>query len=367
MNETFKLNNFDIVRLIAASQVAGVHILNHLEVATNNNFIFKLLAYFPGVPIFFFVSGFLISKSYEKNSILLEYVQNRLLRIYPALIACTLIAILSVFATGYFAGRSINPIEFCLWLLGQITFLQFYNPEFMREFGTGVLNGSLWTITVELQFYIVLPIIYWLFKLNKTQDNNSLRNTNLKLLALIAFFMVFHIARHHLVDIHGERILFKLWSVTFSPWIYMFLIGVLFQTNFAFFHRLLSGKALLALTIYLASAYFLSTRFDFSMGNGINPLLYLLLAASMFSFAYSLPDLSSQILNGNDISYGVYIYHAPVINLFMYYGYVADSFYALSAIGLTFIIAILSWFIVEKNSMKLKKHPLNPLNSTKKN
>lgn len=41
---------------------------------------------FPGVPIFFFISGFLISKSFEENSVLKEYALNRILRIYPGLL-----------------------------------------------------------------------------------------------------------------------------------------------------------------------------------------------------------------------------------------------------------------------------------------
>jgi len=37
----------------------------------------------------------------------LEYARNRALRIYPALIVCTLLSLLAVFLTGYF-NRSLR-------------------------------------------------------------------------------------------------------------------------------------------------------------------------------------------------------------------------------------------------------------------
>jgi len=81
---TFRVNNFDIIRLIAALLFAIHHTIGHLEIEKTSSIIFTISSYLPGVPIFFFVSGFLISKSYENNSLIIEYAQNRILRIYPA-------------------------------------------------------------------------------------------------------------------------------------------------------------------------------------------------------------------------------------------------------------------------------------------
>ena len=159
MKDSFKINNFDLIRLIAALQVAFHHSLAYLKIE-HKYFLVEISALFPGVPIFFFVSGFLISKSYENNSVIREYAQNRILRIYPALIVCTFMALLSVWLTGYFTNIKTSIVQVVIWIAGQISFVQFYSPHFMEGFGTGILNGSLWTITVELQFY-TLVLDFW--------------------------------------------------------------------------------------------------------------------------------------------------------------------------------------------------------------
>ncbi len=75
MQNKFLKNNFDLIRLFAAFQVALVHVFHIMEIETAwvGSFILHLLYLFPGVPIFFFISGFLISRSYENNSCLRSF------------------------------------------------------------------------------------------------------------------------------------------------------------------------------------------------------------------------------------------------------------------------------------------------------
>lgn len=355
----FRLNNFDVIRLFAALQVAVLHSLSYFGLNETLGVVVRLLELLPGVPIFFFVSGFLISKSYESNPQLSEYAQNRLLRIYPALFACTFLAIFSVYVTGYFAEKQVGVVQALPWVVSQLTVAQFYTPGFMRDFGVGTLNGSLWTITVELQFYVVIPIIYMLFRLRASEGRG-----NVKLILLICFFYGCQLASQHLVAVHPDSLIVKLLGVSFIPWIYMFLIGVLFQRNFDPLHRALSGKAALLMPAYLMFAFGLSEYLGLSLGNKVNPLLYLLLACAVFSIAYSAPTTSRSWLGGNDYSYGIYIYHLPVINLFLVYDKV-DGIYALAVIALTVLLACASWWMIEKPCMALKKHPLNPLNKAR--
>ena len=87
-NMMFRINNFDLIRLFAAFQVVLHHSNTHFGLTKENCLFLKLTAAFPGVPIFFFISGYLISRSYEQTYSVRAYVKSRFLRIYPALWVC---------------------------------------------------------------------------------------------------------------------------------------------------------------------------------------------------------------------------------------------------------------------------------------
>ena len=355
---SFRQNNFDLIRLFAASQVAILHALHIMGVEASGIWdrMLFLLHIFPGVPIFFFVSGYLITRSFESNSRIAEYASNRVLRVYPGLITAVCLSFVLIFLSGYMA--SVNE-PFSAWLqlfLAKSSILQFYNPDFMRGYGDGVLNGSLWTITVELQFYVIVPLLYSLLRLDKAG--------NIKLLLTIALFFAINRTYSYLHDSYHENLFYKLASVSFAPWFYMFLVGMFFQRNFELFHRVLAGKFLYLLILYIGVGYFASSH-NANFGNNINPLFYILLVPLVFSFAYSKPDLAMQTTRGNDFSYGIYIYHMPVVNFLIYLGLSGSVSWSLVALATTVFIATLSWFYIEKPCLKLKHHPFNPMNKSR--
>ena len=84
-------NNFDLIRLFAALTVALSHLAQH-GIITNPagvrvaEAIWELV---PGVPIFFIVSGFLITNSWLNQPSWRPYLTARALRIFPALFVST--------------------------------------------------------------------------------------------------------------------------------------------------------------------------------------------------------------------------------------------------------------------------------------
>lgn len=209
-----RVNNFNLIRLFAAAQVALVHAIGHLHLGEVPTF----LGYLPGVPIFFLISGFLIFPSYAKSASLREYTLKRILRIYPALIVCFILCVAMLLAIGYLSLNMVTSAQFGVWAAAQLTIVQFYNPEFMRAFGAGVINGSLWTIAVELQFYILTPMLYRLLT----------RHPGLWGL-LIGALMLLNVAYSALTD--GKGFVSRLAMVTFLPWLYMFLLGAWLSTR----------------------------------------------------------------------------------------------------------------------------------------
>ncbi len=337
-------NNFDLIRLLAAMQVVIKHTIAHLELDIN----IPLINYFPGVPIFFFVSGFLISLSYEKSSNNKVYFQNRVLRIYPALFICFIVSVLSVILSGY---TLLFDFNFVKWAMAQLSFLQFYNPDFLRAYGVGTLNGSLWTISVELAFYIVLPLIYFMGK--KTSHMNIILFVCVTLSIMIDFYL------SQYLDLYGEKIWFKLIGVSLLPYLWMFLIGVLFQRYWDVVESIVSGKLYLWSVIFLVTIA-LTPYVEF-LGSSNHPtlLFFLILVVFISALAIHADGKWSKPLMGNDISYGVYIYHMVVVNFMLSIGWYGDKYHLFIVLGVTLLLAFLSWKLIEKPSLYLKSKTIH--------
>jgi len=167
MGVYWRVNNFDLIRLLAALQVVLCHSVLYLDLHFGVLFdhFMHVLDYFPGVPIFFVTSGFLISSSLRRHPGLRNYFRNRLLRIYPALYLSFFLTVGLLAALGYLTWNVVSDPQFALWIFTQLTIAPFYDIPRLIGFGHGDINCSLWTIPVELQFYIVLPLL--MFSISK--------------------------------------------------------------------------------------------------------------------------------------------------------------------------------------------------------
>ena len=348
-------NNFDLIRLFAAGQVAITHGLLFFGVFTDlDHIVMRVLYLFPGVPVFFFISGFLISASYNRSASLGQFFSNRALRIFPALWACFAVSVLLVWISGYFAtdAGAISAKGFGAWVAAQVSFAQFYNPDFMRSYGTGVLNGSLWTIPVELQFYLMMPVLAVIY--------GALRKAYW---AVFLGLVVLNIVHAQYIDpALGERTLIKLFGVTFLPWIAMFMAGHLVRMHWDRLKGYFEGTFLIWLVVYLvlvAGALMLedATGLDIS-GNRISFPMFLILSCVALSAAYSKRGVSARILGEHDISYGVYIYHMPIYNFWLYMGFTQNLVTMLLCVALIFATAALSWILIERPALRMKKSTL---------
>jgi peptidoglycan/LPS O-acetylase OafA/YrhL len=348
-----KNNNFDLIRLAAALQVAIQHSATHLHVGSAS-LVSRIVDLFPGVPIFFFISGFLISKSYEKNPRLAEFARNRALRVYPGMYMCLLVSLTLVWLSGCLDRITVSPLQVIGWLCAQLSIAQFYNPDFLRGYGVGVLNGSLWTISVELQFYVVLPVMYLLLRLQRIPRRTG--NVALGTLALV--FLLVNQLYAHGVALNTDGLAYKLVGVTFAPWLYMFLCGVLAQRNSPALQRVLGGRFMLVCGMYVAVGLPLTIMAGWQLGNSLNPILFAGVCSVVFVTAFSALGLSDRVLGRNDISYGVYIYHMPVVNFLLARGYGGGLAARPLALALTLVLAFFSWRWIEKPALRLKRHPL---------
>jgi peptidoglycan/LPS O-acetylase OafA/YrhL len=332
MEKSFRINNFDLIRIFAAIQVLIFHTFDHLHIPTPD--WAAPLLYFPGVPIFYTISGYLISASFERSSDLRHYFRNRFLRIFPGLWACLIITIgvASFFGFNFFNKAAL------IWLLGQMGGI-IYTPDFLSDFGFGSYNGSLWTICVEMQFYFVLPVVYFLGRRTK-------RLNFLIVGSFLLFFAFAFIAKIYFPGIgtSSEVRLEKLLRYTYFPHFYLFLAGVVMQRFQIYKSRWIYGKG-----IYWVAGFILIKILFPALSSPVLSIFSLLyLSVCTISVAYSGVGLSKRLLQGNDISYGVYIYHGLILNILVSLGMRGNINYLWIVIFGACLLGYLSWILVEK-------------------
>ena len=336
-HELFYVNNFDILRLVTAMLVLVNHSLVHLQIPVPD--WYSVVQQFQPVPMFFIMSGFLISASLERNSDIQQYFTNRFSRIFPGLWVCVL---LTVIAFYMFAGVNFFHVEAVPWLIAQ--FVGFiYTPSFLNQFGFGSYNGSLWTLVVELQFYVILPIIYIVYRRLQLKSNRYF-----VLLFLITVATAFLLRSPFLSSISNSTVQ-KLARYSFTSHAYLFLAGVLMQRFKWYQSPLMRGKAIYWAGAYLIASYLLPP----------SPISYiiemLMLACSTLSFAYTLPGLASRWLGKRDISYGVFLYHGVPLSLLVEWQLSGNVWYMAIVGGTTILLAWFSFRFVESPALAWAK------------
>ena len=311
-----------------------IHAGDHLDIS-----IPSLFAHFPGVPAFFFVSGFLIYASYQ-NSSGFQYFKNRLLRIFPGLIFVTFGGLVVVTYVKGICFIQSHSYDLLIWFLAQITIGQIYNPAIFRDIGVGVINGALWTVTTEIMFYLFIPVIVFL--------ERSLKHVVI-LLTLLSFGL-FSVGPYLLdYTFYRNKTIYDAIAITPITWGWMFGIGILFFKYFKQIKCFIPYMILGIIPMILMIEYGNGILWN-SSGNRLGVVYFLCYIGVIFWFSFTLPTVKMRF----DLSYGLYIWHMPVINLLLYMS-LKNIFVVL---GLTILFSLISWHFVESPFLKLKRKSL---------
>ncbi len=359
-------NNFDLIRLLTASLVIFFHAQYWLHLSVNPHLLYFLYMFNP-IPIFFTISGFLVVKSYiDSKGNLRRYILNRILRLYPGLWVNLLIIFLLLFITGGFKIQDIPTYPFlsrigilfsiannCPASLCGITPFQ-WDSGFYKFFPSGVT----WTITVELGFYIIMPLIFFFYVKKKFTVFYLLS----ALFVLISFY--FSWLSTQIIQSHPTSLIaLSLYNVI-VPYLWIFLIGSFIYLKWNVFSIYLINKFIYWFIFYLALSFIClkvhhDVVFDFKIFNIFNILRIIALACSVISFAYSFQFLN--FLDGKmDITYGIYLYHMQVIYTLLYLGFSRSEYLWLIVYGISFPIGFLSWILIEKPCLRIKTWKKSP-------
>ncbi|HTZ55002.1 MAG TPA: acyltransferase [Candidatus Acidoferrum sp.] len=115
---------------------------------------------FIGVPLFFFLSGFVITFPFVRAQLAGErlptwahFAWRRFIKIVPSYVLSILIA----YAIGYAAHERAGAAPWQEIL----THLLFIHTWWQSTYGS--INGVLWTLAIEVEFYLIFPLIWWCF------------------------------------------------------------------------------------------------------------------------------------------------------------------------------------------------------------
>ncbi|MNM69840.1 Acyltransferase family protein [compost metagenome] len=295
--------NFDILRLLLAVEVAFVHAWATVEPNFNWN------PYIMAVPAFLSISGFLVLQSYAESGSWGVFLRKRALRILPALlVSLALCLVLFDLRAAY--------NSFLNWITGGIYTLP------------GIANGPLWSLAWEEIAYLLLAALWTMGAYKRP----------FTIWALLTFSLCICWASVGL-DPHTRIILF--------------LGPAFFTGNLMYLYR----EALLRVHPVVPWIFFyimLQWRFvpDANLLGGASLLLVQAFAVVWVGMAgvriipFKMPDLS----------YGIYIYHMPII-LFLFTKFniitLPSMLMLLSASIIPFSLA--SWYLVEKPALRLKR------------
>lgn len=332
----YRANSLNLFRLILAAMVLFAHSFYIVGAGEGPKIQGENLGGW-AVAGFFVLSGFLITRSRLRTAPG-EYLLHRIARIFPGFLVCLIVTsfvfapIAALIEHGTLAGFMSTPITPLQYIWSNLTlYIDSYTIGTTLESVPypGVWNGSLWTLFYEFLCYMLV----WLL------GGIALFRRNGWMAGAVFVLSLFVWIGASLAERWGLDASFLLFA-KLAPF---FLGGAL-----VFFIVERSGINAIVAVFSLTIAVVLIVAVPRWGGQASAPFL-----------AYGLLWLSSVVpqprwVARNDVSYGFYIYAWPMQQIAVLLGASALGLpvYMLIAAVMTFVLAWLSWVLVEHRAME---------------
>jgi peptidoglycan/LPS O-acetylase OafA/YrhL len=333
-----KNNHFNLIRLIAAFVVLAAHSTTLLGVELPpEQFIhgYNVWIGTVAVNVFFVISGFLVTASLFNRQNVISFLWARFLRIFPALWVMVLVV---VFGLGMALTKlSIHEYltspmtQHYLWrCMTVVNGMAYYLPGvFVSSPHNQMVNGSLWTICVELRLYEYLAGLWVIFYIVGRYRRQWL---SMLFFVVAAALFIFVVAGH--TDNTG------------ASNSYLFFAGAVI---YVFGNKIRVSSRLIKVLMVFISLSLVYNKLFF--------IVYLLsLPLLVLSLAYTSSRALLRFNSLGDYSYGAYIYAFPIQqSLVTLNPNISLIEMVVYSFALTLGVAILSWHFVEKPALSRKE------------
>jgi peptidoglycan/LPS O-acetylase OafA/YrhL len=315
-----------------------------------------------GVTVFFFISGFLITRlllvEYEienKISISSFYIR-RTFRIIPAMLVFVIVAEL----IWLFWGQSFNSLDVLSTVFFGTNYYKLYvgYSDFISSITEQVVFHPfkiLWSLAVEEHYYLVFPLIFSLMILSKRKFISFLIVASLFALGLRIYY-VFSL---------GLTIPFTYYST--ETRLDAILIGSLFSifTTFNKFNRFILQTYFfwIGLILICGSLVYRDPAFRETFRYTIQSIgIALVIFNILFNSNSTLIGLFRNLLDSKvfiyigKISYSLYLYHWLGLLIANYYFIQFSPLWLATCYSFSFLAAHLSYIFVEKVAIRFRKH-----------
>ena len=359
-------NNFDLLRLAAAILVLFNHsfdltatVVPLPSLVNRTNIGWSTV----GVLIFFAISGFLIARSWTYDPRVLAFAVKRGLRLLPALVVSLLVTalVLGPLVTTLPVSTYLEtPATKWYVLQNSILWTDYSLPGvFATNTYPDAVNGSLWTLPVEVKAYVLVAVIGML---------GIFRRAPMIVvgIALIWCLWTIDVFRNNmplgnravasLVDIQtNSGTVGRAWAGEFNDWLKVFTVFTIGMALFSIRRWVWLRWDLVGLAALIWGAT-IAIGPDASWHAFVFLLPYVLLVV-----AYRTTQWVRLPPRFGDYSYGIYIIAFPV-QQFMSQVFSPSSGWLMFALALpvTVALAVLSWHFVEAPALTLKKYLVLP-------
>lgn len=328
-------NNFNLLRLLFALMVVVYHAIalanvpgwRGAEQATS------LLAEL-GVQGFFVLSGYLVFASLQRSGSIGLYAEKRARRLLPAYIAVVLGCAVGALAFSPAAREDLAAVG--RYLGWNLVFLNFMEPNLSGVFETNrfsEINGALWTLKIEVMFYLTLPLLAFFLKLA-----GGLRWVLFILIYVAA--EVWRAAFLHLGQTDGGMMVELARQLPGQMSFFIVGIALAAWRDDVNWRSPLAPLGIVLLVLSIA-------------GPAAMPLRAIGLGLTSIWIATAVPRLFDPARFG-DLSYGVYIVHFPIIQVAVAMGLFAASPWMGAGVAVVAAVvgAILLWWLVERPALR---------------